>query len=172
MNGVIWVCDSCGTQCKTDEEKEQHQRETNSHIVTFTPIPEPPINEIWLCASCGTQCKSDDEKKDHEKKTNHKTYAHLPDNPEIISLVREIGQIAEDFEKKMRSLSEYNEEKKRQRLWDKEHAHLAGVLCDTCNTELHYSEPHAVIDSDPPGRWVFCPNKDCSNFKERKTKTV
>lgn len=72
----------------------------------------------------------------------------------------------------MKKLSDHNTEKERQYLWDKEHAHLAGVLCDACNTQMHYSEPHSTNLSYPPTKWVFCPNSECSQFKEKNLKTV
>lgn len=37
---VIWVCDSCGKQCKTDDERNEHARRTNPRHELYTPNPE------------------------------------------------------------------------------------------------------------------------------------
>lgn len=40
MSGVIWVCDKCGKQYKSDDEKQEHGRMTEPQHNSFTPIPE------------------------------------------------------------------------------------------------------------------------------------
>lgn len=38
---------------------------------------------------------------------------------------------------------------------------MAGVLCDVCDTEMYYTHPNQVLESNPPKMEVKCPQ--CGN---------
>ena len=55
-------------------------------------------------------------------------------------------------------LSEHNEEMGERRREAEKKAHLAGVECDKCETEMHLRNPGWANASYPPSQWVICPN--------------
>lgn len=58
----------------------------------------------------------------------------------------------------MKTLSEKNEDLKRDREWREARKHLTNVACDKCGTEMHYTHPgvsHAFTHYTV--RYVHCP---------------
>lgn len=71
-----------------------------------------------------------------------------------------------------KTLSQHNKNMEEQRRYTAKNRHLAGVLCDTCEKELHYAEPDVTHIAPIPAKRVFCPNQFCPDYKEQKVKIV
>lgn len=57
----------------------------------------------------------------------------------------------------MKTLKEYNEDKVKQYKEAKAKAHLSGIACDKCGTELEFPNPGELLMSNPPKKRVKCP---------------
>jgi DNA-directed RNA polymerase subunit RPC12/RpoP len=68
----------------------------------------------------------------------------------------------------VKKLSEVNEERYehyRQQQERAKKAHLTGIACDECGTELHYLNPELLLMSSPPKRDVHCPQCGFRGYK-------
>lgn len=67
----------------------------------------------------------------------------------------------------MKTLSEHNKEMRERDEFIRRTAHLAGVACDDCGTEMMLRTPGVVNASNPPTQWVDCPHCGKSGLKTR-----
>ena len=61
----------------------------------------------------------------------------------------------------MKTLLEHNSLLRALQAKKDETAHLTGIACNNCGAELFFENPNRFNTSNPPTRWVVCP--ECNN---------
>ena len=59
--------------------------------------------------------------------------------------------------KKLKTLSEFNEDRRKNYKFDKPITHYNGIACPECGKEMYDSNPQLELTSYPPQKHIRCP---------------